>query len=133
MSDSVQLRLPTKSEFVSVARLTASVFANHLGFNIEDIEDIKVAVSEACNNAVLHSKMEEEYNIRFDAEADSMVVVIEDLGNGFDIGNYEEPDLTNPKDGGLGIFIMKSLMDEVTIETYPGMGTMIKLIKRVNQ
>ncbi len=55
MKDCISLTLPTKSEYVSVARLTASVVANNMGFDIESIEDIKVAVGEACNNAVLHA------------------------------------------------------------------------------
>ncbi len=55
MKDCISLKLPTKSEYVSVARLTASVVANNMGFDIESIEDIKVAVGEACNNAVLHA------------------------------------------------------------------------------
>ncbi len=55
MKDKVCLSIPTKSEYVSVARLTSSVIANNMGFDIEDIEDIKVAVGEACNNAVLHT------------------------------------------------------------------------------
>ena len=49
ISDNVMLVLPSKTEFVSTARLTASSVANRIGFNIDEVEDIKVAVSEVCN------------------------------------------------------------------------------------
>lgn len=50
----VELRLPNRPEFVAVARLTVSAIAARLEFDINDIEDIKVAVAEACTNAIEH-------------------------------------------------------------------------------
>src|SRR6056297_1468251 len=53
----IDLSIPSNPEYVSIVRLTASVIANSIGFDFEEIEDIKVAVSEACNNVVVHSKL----------------------------------------------------------------------------
>ncbi len=68
--ENITLSLPSKAEYVSVARLTASVIANNMGFNIEEVEDIKVAVGEACNNAVLHGKCDQD---RFNLNLSLMV------------------------------------------------------------
>lgn len=131
MLDQVSIALPCKSEYVSVVRLSASVIANQMGFDIEAIEDIKVAVGEACNNAVIHSACDCTFNIRFTVEKDRFVCEISDCGKGFDFEEYTEPDLANPKGNGLGIFIMKSLMDEVHLESEEGNGTKIVLIKEL--
>lgn len=129
MSDNISISIPTKSEYVSIARLTASVLANKIGFDIEEIEDIKVAVGEACNNAVLHGKSSDTCDINFSVLEDCFQVEIIDSGKGFDMEEYKEPDLNNPKENGLGLFIMKSLMDDVEIKSTNGEGTYIKLVK----
>lgn len=130
MKDKICLSIPTKSEYVSVARLTSSVVANNMGFDIEDIEDIKVAVGEACNNAVLHTEDNKHtFDLSFIAESEKLVIEVKDSGKGFSMDNYEEPDLAHPKDHGLGIFIMKSLMDDLEIESKINEGTSIKMTK----
>ena len=130
MYESVSIKLPSKSEYVSIARLTASVLANNMGFNIEDIEDIKVAVGEACNNAIIHGRNDEDqFAITFTVNATHFVCEVIDQGDGIDLDQYEEPDLNNPKVGGLGIFIMKSLMDQVDFDTDREKGTIIRMVK----
>jgi serine/threonine-protein kinase RsbW len=133
MKDSVSITLPSKSEYVSIARLTASVIANNIGFDIEEIEDIKVAVGEACNNAVIHGNdLDSKFNIEFKILSDKFTVEVSDNGKGFEITEYSEPDLMNPKENGLGIFIMKSLMDEVEIKSLVDTGTSIIMSKYIN-
>ncbi len=129
MLDQVAISLPCKSEYVSISRLSASVIASQMGFDIEAIEDIKVAVGEACNNAVIHSQSHSSFNISFKVQEDAFICEVSDQGNGFDLNEYHEPDLSDPKGNGLGIFIMKSLMDEVVVDTLSGSGTKITLKK----
>jgi len=129
-NDVITIKLPSKAEYVSIARLAASVISNTVGFDIEDIDDIKVAVGEACNNAVLHGKNEEEvYEIAFKLSDEKIHIEVKDNGIGFDEEKYEEPDLNNLKGNGLGIYIMKSLMDEVDIIANDKDGTTLKLVK----
>ncbi len=132
MKERVSISLPFKPEYVSVGRLTASIIANQMGFNIEDIEDIKVAVGEACNNAIIHGKNKSEddnYKMSFIVADDKFIAIIEDKGKGFEAEKCPVPDLCSPKEGGLGIFIIKSLMDEVEIDSCPGHGTKIIMTK----
>lgn len=130
--ENITLSLPSKAEYVSVARLTASVIANNMGFNIEEVEDIKVAVGEACNNAVLHGKCDQDrFNLNFMIDEQAFIVEVKDTGNGFDFEEYKEPDLMNPRENGLGLFIMKSLMDEVEVTSNIENGTCIRMVKTV--
>ncbi len=127
----IDLSIPANPEYVSIVRLTASVIANNIGFDFEEIEDIKVAVSEACNNVVVHSKRENNFDIRFISESEKIGVVVKDNGNGFDLADYTSPDLKNPSDHGLGIFVIKSLMDRVEVNSSKENGTEIKMYKNL--
>ena len=131
MRESINMSLPSKPEYVSVARLTASFVANQMGFDIETIEDIKLAVGEACNNAILHSGSDETYKLEFIKHSDNLTIEIVDHGKGFSIEKYKKPDAEELQENGLGLFIIKSLMDTVEIETSEGQGTKIIMSKIV--
>jgi len=129
--DNIKLLIPNKPEFVSIARLTASVLANAGGFNVEDIEDIKVAIGEACNNSVLHGKKSLNLDLSFTVNDNKFIAEIIDNGDGFDFDEYTNPDLEACNGKGLGIFIMESLMDLVEIKSTLGSGTKIILTKEL--
>lgn len=127
--DVISMKVPCKPEYVSVIRLTVSSIANRVGFNIDEIEDIKVSVAEACTNAIRHS-LNNEFTIDFEVGLDRLCIVVKDNGKGFEHESIEEPNLEEPKEeGGLGIFIIKSLMDEVAFSSKPGRGTEMRMIK----
>lgn len=132
MMEQIKISLPGKPEYVSIARLTASVIANQMGFNIDDVEDIKVAVGEACNNAVLHGKSQEDvFEIQFEVQDGRIIIEVRDNGTGFDMDEYQAPELGELKENGLGIFIMKTLMDEVDFIPVQNNGTTIRLVKEL--
>ena len=106
-TDRVKLTLPFKAEYVSTARLLTSGMANRLGFDIDTIEDIKVAVSEVCSKFVrTGSKLTETYSIEFEVSHKGLNILFycedENLKCIFD----HEGD-------GLGIAIINALMDTV--------------------
>jgi serine/threonine-protein kinase RsbW len=105
--------------------------ASQAGFDIEAIEDIKVAVSEACNNTVVHACEAnlDDYNVEFVRADESLTITVSDAGPGYDTASYEEPDISELHSGGLGIFIIRALMDEVDITSEPGTGTNIRMTK----
>jgi serine/threonine-protein kinase RsbW len=132
--ENVYISLPSKPEYVSIARITSSAIANKMGFNIEEIEDIKVAVGEACNNAVVHGCGENcKFNVSFTISDNKFIIEIRDEGKGFDIDKCPSPDVCNPRESGLGIFIIKSLMDDVDVESSPKQGTIIRMIKYLSE
>jgi serine/threonine-protein kinase RsbW len=74
--DCIELKLPFKAEYVSVARLAVSGIANRMGFDIEAIEDIKVAVSEVCSKLVsIGSKIADGYVILFEIANSSLNII----------------------------------------------------------
>ncbi|MGL5347154.1 MAG: anti-sigma B factor RsbW [Peptostreptococcaceae bacterium] len=122
------MEIPANPDYVSIIRLTTSGIANRVGFSMDDIEDMKVAVSEACTNAIKHSE-DNKVNIAFNLLSDKLEIEIKDNGKGYDVSSIETPDLNNPKESGLGLFIIQTLMDEVNIDSNGNKGTIIKMTK----
>lgn len=129
--DHIKLSMPNKPQYISIIRLTASAVASRIGFNIDDIEDIKVAIGEACTNAIRHgcTGIDDTYNIDFFAYEDKLKIRITDKGKGLSSLNIKEPNAEDLREGGLGLFIIKTLMDDVEVITSENKGTMILMTK----
>lgn len=128
--DCFKLNLPCKKEYVSSARLMATSIAGTAGFDIEQIEDIRLAVGEACNNAVIHSKDQRDIEISLCVSNEQMSITIRDGGVGFTPSETFtlEEEYTG---SGLGLFIIDALMDEVSIDSNCNEGTCITMIKKL--
>jgi len=135
MTDILKFSVPGKPEYVGTVRLAISSLANHAGFDIEAVEDIKVAVSEACTNVVCHGipNREAYYEVACEVGNGRIIISVVDSAGGYDITKYQCPVMDNPKEGGLGIYIIKALMDEVDIFSELGMGTSIKMVKYLSR
>ncbi|WDV45922.1 ATP-binding protein [Clostridiaceae bacterium M8S5] len=106
-NDIIKVTLKKKPEYVSIIRVTASSIANKMGFNIEEIEDIKLALGEACISIIKNSNhVEGEYNISFIINENSLGIKIEDFNNDNNIKDCKNKD-------DLSFFIINTLMDEV--------------------
>lgn len=104
MKDSIKLTIPSKAEYISVVRLTASSIANNIGMSIDTLEDIKVSIAEACINAMI----DKDYiDISFNIYEDRLTVCVDNTLEKRENLTEEEKVIE------LGIVIIKSLMDEV--------------------
>ena len=126
--ETIKMEVTSNPEYVSIIRLTVSGIANKIGFSLDDIEDIKVAVSEACTNAIKHS-LDDKFLVQFSVLENGLTIEVEDKGTGYDVESLQEPDLANPKESGLGLFIIKTLMDEVSTISNSNEGTRVKMTK----
>ncbi|WP_059105950.1 anti-sigma B factor RsbW [Shouchella shacheensis] len=120
--DRIQMELPAKAEYVGIARLTVSGIANRLGFSYDDIEDIKIAVAEACTNVVEHAYSKDGVMCLTSViHEDRIQVIVADRGQSFDFEGVEnrlgpinvEKPVGELKEGGLGLFLISTLMDKV--------------------
>jgi len=129
--DYVEMKIPAKPEFVGVIRLTLSGIASRMGFSYDEIEDLKIATSEACTNAVQHAYKKSgkgEVVIGFGLYKDRLEVMVADSGQSFDfhsarkrIGPYEQNESVEfLREGGLGLYLIETLMDEVRIHHKEG-------------
>lgn len=141
--DYIEMRLPASAEYVSLIRLTLSGVFTRAGASYDDIEDSKIAVSEAVTNAVKHAYKDGletgMINLCFEIFEDKIRIVISDQGESFDyektkeqLGPYNENEnIDFLREGGLGLFLIESLMDEVTVDKNSGVTiSMTKYIKK---
>jgi len=126
--ETIKMEIASNPQYVSVIRLTTSGIANKIGFCLEDIEDIKVAVSEACTNAIKHS-LDNKFSVEYTIFENGLTITIIDSGKGYDVDSIDVPNLEEPKESGLGLFIIQSLMDELEIKSNINYGTVIKMTK----
>lgn len=127
----VELRIPSKAEWVAVARLAVAAVANRLNFSIEDIEDVKLAVAEACTNCIQHAEGSDQIQITCDAGSDGLTVRVRDFGRGTRPEGIQSRRMDEPRVGGLGVFLIRSLMDSVEYDVNPERGTNLVMTKKV--
>lgn len=137
----VRLTVPAEAEFIDLVRLTLYGIASKLGFSYEEIEDMKVAVAEACNNVVVHAYEPGQpgtLEVIFERQSSGLSIKVKDQGPSFDFtekARKAEPlhdkSLSEINVGGLGIYLMQALMDHVEVKT--GSGTEVILTKMVSQ
>lgn len=111
-----------------VARLLVAVLASGLPFDVEAIEDIKLAVSEAVTNCVLHAPASKDIEIIATLGADRLCVRIRDRGVG---AQPQVRDLGLLAENGRGLMLIRALMDELELRSYEGGGTEVVMTKRV--
>jgi serine/threonine-protein kinase RsbW len=129
--DRVELRIPRRAEFVRVARMAACALAAQLEFTYDVMKDIELAVGEACANAVEHVTGEgsEDVLVRFIIDCDQLAVEVIDRGEGFDPAAAVEEDTRWERPGGLGLVVIREVMDEMDVQCDPKTGTCVRMIK----
>ncbi len=133
MKNYVRFEFQSLPENVSFARSCVGAFATQLNCTLEEIEEIKLVVSEAVSNSIIHgyeNRTTEKVLVMATILDDStMEIMIEDYGQGIaDIEQAMEPSFSSdPNRTGLGFTLMKSFMDELEVVSQPGQGTSIKL------
>jgi len=132
----VELEIPARPEYLSLARLVVAAAASlEPTFGDERIEDLRIAVSEATTNAIAaHAALdgEERIVVRCDLDDDRIEVWIEDQGVGFDPEALKPlPAMDDPErlatEGGFGLPLMRILTDEAEVRSSPE-GTAVKLV-----
>ena len=120
------------------ARVTVAAFLTPLNPTLEEIEDVKTAVSEAVTNAVIHGYKEQGGTIEISCVLEKDLLKMEITDQGCGIENVEqamEPMFTTgdaEERAGLGFAVMQSFMDKVKVSSTPGRGTRVTLTKRLD-
>ena len=138
-TNEMQIIFDTRSSNEAFARVTVAAFMTSLNPTIEEVADVKTAVSEAVTNAIIHGYEQEVHKIyiRCKTEGDKLYLEIEDKGKG--IANVEkamEPLFTTKPElerSGMGFSFMEAFMDELTVLSEPGKGTIVKMSKLIGK
>ena len=135
-TEKFKLKIPSVTENLYLIREFVIKIAMKAGFSLEVQEQIALAVDEACTNVIKHAhKFDAKRAIDINVVLDSqkMTISIVDKGKGFDVDKLQTPDLQQyakeSRHGGLGIYLMKTLMDDVQYEFNPGKKNQVQMTK----
>ena len=134
----MRLTFDSRSENEEFARVVVAVFATRMNPTLEEIDDIKTAVSEAVTNAVIHGYQNGEGTILIEAAVEENVLSVTVSDDGIGISNIEkamEPMFsTLPEErSGMGFSFMEAFMDRVEVISSPGGGTSVTMRKKIGR
>ena len=138
-NNEVTLAFPSRSSNEGFARAAVSCFAAQMDPTLNELEDIKTAVSEAVTNAIVHAYPDELGKIVMKLrilEGGVLELTVRDWGRGIDdIRQARQPLFTTggQERSGMGFTIMESFMDAVKVRSTPGKGTVVTLRRRVSR
>lgn len=139
MKQVMKLEFDSVSSNESFARVVVAAFLTRLNPTMEEVADIKTAVSEAVTNAIIHGYRQEVHKIVIEAmvEEDIFTVSVEDFGVGIeDVKKAMEPMYTTRGDlerSGMGFVFMEAFMDSIKVESKVGQGTKVMMTKRIGR
>ena len=140
MNNMMKIEFSALPENEKFARVVISAFFSRLNPTIEELEDVKTAVSEAVTNAIIHGYENDPNRLvcLYARIKDDRTLYIEVVDQGIGIADIEQarrPFYTSKPElerSGMGFSVMESFMDEVEVLSQPGSGTTIKMIKRLS-
>ena len=121
------------------ARVSVAAFMTQLNPTVEEVSDVKTAVSEAVTNAIIHGYEKEvkKIRIRCSLNEQTIYIEIEDYGKGIeDVQQAMEPLFTSKPElerSGMGFSFMEAFMDEISVESELGKGTLVKMQKEIGK
>jgi serine/threonine-protein kinase RsbW len=131
-----QITIESRTDRLIEVRDFVSTAAREFGFTDEEVSKIALAVDEACTNIIKHAyhfDPRKDIVVRVSGSDGAFVIAIRDRGDVFNPGAIETPDLkeymTHYRRGGLGVYLMRSLMDKVEYDIHPGMMNEVRLTK----
>ena len=133
----IKLEFPSKSSNEGFARMAAAAFAAQLDPTLEELGDIKTAVSEAVTNCIVHAYPDCVGRIRLRMrilEGEQLEISVQDWGRGIeDVDRAREPLYTTGGEerSGMGFTIMESFMDKLRVRSRPGRGTTVTMLRTI--
>ena len=133
------LEFPSKSTNEAFARSAVACFAAQLDPTLDELADIKTAVSEAVTNSIVHAYPDQLGTVSLRMrllEGNELEITVKDRGVGIpDIDRAREPLFTtgNEERSGMGFTIMESFMDHLKVRSVPGKGTTVTMSRRISR
>lgn len=133
----MNLRFDARSVNEGFARVAVAAFITDMNPTLDEVADVKTAVSEAVTNAIIHGydSPEEKVGLICKIEGNTVEIIVEDTGKGIrDVGKAMEPFYTTRPElerSGMGFAFMEAFMDEVRVESVLGKGTRVWMRKKI--
>lgn len=137
LNNEMEIRFDSRSENEGFARVSVASFLTQLNPTVEEVADVKTAVSEAVTNAIIHGYEQRVETVRIHCSIENQLFTVEISDRGKGIANVEkamEPMFTTkPEDdrSGMGFSFMEAFMDQVEVISKQGEGTTVIMTKKI--
>nr|WP_278414724.1 anti-sigma F factor [Mediterraneibacter faecis] len=138
-NNEMEIRFDSRSENEGFARVSVASFLTQLNPTVEEVADVKTAVSEAVTNAIIHGYEQRVETVRIHCSIENQLFTVEISDRGKGIANVEkamEPMFTTKPEedrSGMGFSFMEAFMDSVEVESKVGEGTSVKMTKTIGK
>lgn len=135
----VEIKFLSRSENESFARTVVAAFIASMDPTLEELADVKTAVSEAVTNSIVHGYASSNGYVYMECcvSENTLTVIVKDNGRGIaDVSKAREPLFTTNTDGersGMGFTVMETFMDSVDVESIVGVGTKVTMTKQIGK
>ncbi len=136
--NSLRMEFLSVPDNVALARVTVASLAAQADLTLNDLEEIKVAVSEAVSNAIIHgyeNRTDKYVNVDINRYQEYLEIMVRDKGKGIeDIKKAMEPTYSSDTERmGLGFVFMQSFMDGLEVKSEPNRGTVVRMVKKLSK
>ena len=126
----LSVALPRESVSVPVVRRLAAQALRAFGVLDEDVDDVQLAITEACANVIDHAGATDTYDVKIELSADRCAITVVDQGGGFDVDRVPaRPD--DDAEMGRGVALMRALVDNVAFRNEPKAGAVVHMVKQL--
>jgi len=137
LENEVFIKLKSDPILIGLLRVAVAEIATKMGFPGNEIDELKLVINEACANVikhVYHQQVDQDIEVRFLIGYDSLEIIIKDFGEKSVPSEFKSRPLNEMKEGGLGIYLIKNMMDEVRYDIInPEVGTELHLVKHLKK
>lgn len=136
MSEAIEIKLPSDPKFLKIIRSAMNHVGETMGFSQDETNNITLAVDEACSNIIKHAyggSTNQPIHILCHLYKDRLEILLRDFGKKADINEIKSRELDDVRPGGLGVHLIKSVMDIVNYDNSLEQGNQLRLVKFVGK
>jgi anti-sigma regulatory factor (Ser/Thr protein kinase) len=136
MGESIEIRIPSEPKFLKITRAVICQVCEIMGFSPEDCNNITLAVDEACSNIIKHAyggSPGKPIHVTGTLFQDRLEILLRDFGKKADINTIKSRELDDVRPGGLGVHLIKSVMDIVNYNNRLDEGNQLQLVKFIQK
>ncbi|UCE04910.1 MAG: ATP-binding protein [bacterium] len=136
MVEVIEIRIPSKPKFLKIIRAGMNHICETMGFSQEESNNITLAVDEACSNIIKHAyggSTNKPIHVKCVLSEDRLEVILRDFGKKADESEIKSRELDDVRPGGLGVHLIKSVMDIVRYDNSYEQGNQLQLVKYVRR
>jgi len=130
--ETIEIKIPAEPKFLKINRLWVKLLCEIIGFSVDESNNITLAVDEACSNVIKHAydgPTRQPIQLTCHILNDRVEFLIRDFGKKVKIEEIKSRDLEDVRPGGLGVHLIRSVMDEVVYDNSMEIGNQLQLVK----